>query len=235
VSLSVSIQNSVGSGIDRHALALPVGYLGAALGVAMVVPQIVRTLRNPALPGVSATSWGLSALASLTWLLYGVRADEVPQIPGNLLMVIGSALIVLAVPSALGVPARVVRLGLPALALIGLAAFVPPSLIGLAAFAIGIVAASPQLVKSLTGERSAVSAVSVPAWVLRGASQVTWLAYALILHDVVVTVSATFGLVSSAVLVISEIQRRPAVVTDAGGLGLDALSDRRVQRVEAGV
>ena len=92
MSPTVSIQNSVGPGVDLHSLALAVGYFGAALGVAMVVPQIVRTLRNPELPGVSAASWGLFALASLSWLLYGVRADEVPQLPGNLLMIIGSVM-----------------------------------------------------------------------------------------------------------------------------------------------
>ena len=75
------------------------------------------------------------------------------------------------------------------------------------AFAIGLVAALPQVVKSLTGDRSAISAVSIPAWVLRAASQVAWLAYALILHDIVVTISAIFILVSSSTLVVAESRR----------------------------
>lgn len=231
MSLSVSIQNISAAGIDRHALALPIGYLGAALGVGMVVPQIARTLRDRGRLGVSATSWGLSALSCLSWLLYGLRAGEVPQIPGNVLIVTGSALIVLLVPSAHSVAARALRLGLPAGALIGLAAFLPPAAIGLIAFAIGLVAALPQVVKSLTGDRSVISAVSIPAWVLRAASQVAWLAYALILRDIVVTISAIFVLVSSSTLVIAESRRgRSGAVQSA-----DALGDRGVQRVEARV
>jgi len=231
VSPTVSIQNSTGSGLDLHSLALPVGYLGAALGVATVIPQIVRTVRNPALPGVSAASWGLFALASLSWLLYGVRADEVPQLPGNLLMVIGSVMIVLAVPSTVGRAARAVRFGLPAVALIALAWVLPASVIGMTAFAIGLVAALPQLVRSFADDRSAASAVSVSAWVLRGASQVSWLAYALLMGDIVVAISAIVGLVGSAVLVVNERQRPPAVAV----LVPDALSNRDVEPVEARV
>jgi len=235
VSPSVSIQNFTASGVDLHALALPVGYLGAALGVGMVIPQIARTLRDRARLGVSATSWGLSALSCLAWLLYGIRSGEVPQIPGNVLIVTGSALIVLLVPSPHSVAARAGRLGLPAGVLIALAAFVPPAAIGLIAFAIGIVAALPQVVKSLTGQRSEISAVSIPAWVLRAASQVAWLAYALILHDIVVTISASFILVTSSTLVIAESRRRPAPAAESAELGTDALGERGVQRVEAGV
>ena len=52
MSTSVSIQ-TVAAGGDVHALALGSAYLGAALGVLMVAPQIARTLRDRGLPGVS--------------------------------------------------------------------------------------------------------------------------------------------------------------------------------------
>jgi uncharacterized protein with PQ loop repeat len=92
--------------VDLHTYAVATGYLGAALGVAMVVPQIARTLRDRTVPGVSALSWALTALACTSWLLYGVRAGELPQIPGNILLVSGSVVVALLVPSRVSVAGR---------------------------------------------------------------------------------------------------------------------------------
>ena len=71
--------------MELHALALPLAYLGAFLGVAMVLPQLTRTIRHPDLEGVSPASWALTSLACLAWLIYGLRADVLPQVPGNVL------------------------------------------------------------------------------------------------------------------------------------------------------
>jgi uncharacterized protein with PQ loop repeat len=204
VLVPVSIQNLTGGVVNLHEFAVGVGYLGAALGVAMVVPQIVRTLRNRTLPGVSVMSWALMALACLTWMLYGFRAGEVPQIPGNILMVAGSAVIVVAVPSAISPVSRALRLAAPALLLIALAVVLPTEVIGFLGFGIGLISGVPQLIASFTRARRGASAVSIPAWVLRAFSQACWLFYALVLHDVSVSISATFLLVSSIVLVAGE-------------------------------
>jgi uncharacterized protein with PQ loop repeat len=214
VALSVSIQNIAGGSPDLHDLAVGAGYLGAALGVLMVLPQIARTFQNRARLGVSPMSWALTALSCLTWMLYGVRADEAPQIPGNILMVTGAAVIVLAVPAATSVRMRAVRLALPALAIIGLAIILPPAAIGFLAFGIGLVSALPQTVRSLRSGREEGSGVSVLAWLLRAASQVSWLIYAVVLHDVVVTISAAFILTSSLALVASELRNRRRVAPD---------------------
>ncbi len=187
----------------------------------MVVPQIVRTFRNRAVPGVSAMSWALTALSCMTWMLYGIRAHEIPQIPGNVLIISGAVVIVLAVPSAISAPGRALRLSVPALAIVGLATVLPPASIGFLAFGIGLVSALPQTVESLTRPRQATSAVSVPAWLLRGASQVAWLVYALVLHDLTITISATFILASSLLLVASERRRRPAL-SPAAALAVEA-------------
>lgn len=184
----------------------------------MVVPQIVRTFRNRALPGVSAMSWALTALSCLTWLLYGVRADEVPQVPGNILIVTGAAIIVLAVPSAVGPAVRAVGLGGIAALLVGLATVLPPSAIGFIAFGIGLISAVPQIIRSLTRSSEQSSAVSVLAWVLRAASQVAWLFYALVLHDRTVTISATFLLASAVILILREGSRRDVPVGETGEL-----------------
>ena len=89
-----------------HAFAIAAGYIGAALSVGMVIPQLVRTMRNRSLGGVSAMSWLITTAACFTWLLYGARGHVWPQIPGNALIVPGAAAIVLAVPARLSVAQR---------------------------------------------------------------------------------------------------------------------------------
>lgn len=198
--------------MELRQFAEGLGYLGSALGVAMVVPQIVRTYRNRTLPGVSAMSWALTAISCLTWLLYGVRTAEVPQIPGNVLLVSGAVTVVLAVPSARSVGYRASTLLAAALSVTVLAFLVPSSVIGGVGFAIGLVSGLPQLLVSLT-RRSGESAVSLLTWGLRVACQASWLMYAILIGDMVVTVSAAFLGASAALVVGAELLRRPQPAT----------------------
>jgi len=192
-----------------RAFAEALGYLGSMLGVAMVVPQILRTYRNRTLPGVSATSWALTAVACFAWLLYGVRSAELPQIPGNVLLVGGAVVVVLAVPSVRTVPFRAAALLASAGAVAIVAFSVPVALVGTIGFAIGLVSGLPQLIVSLS-RRGGESAVSVLTWVLRVACQLCWLLYAALIGDVVVTVSAAFLGASAALVLMAETVRRPA-------------------------
>lgn len=189
--------------------ALACGYLGALLGVCMLVPQIVRSFRHRSLPGVSALSWALTGLSSGAWLLYGLRVHEMPQVPGNTLVVAGTAVIVLAVPSRIGGRGRATMLVTAALALIASAVVLPGAAVGLIAFGIGIISTLPQTIRSLVGlPLGTTSAVSVPSWLLRAAAQVCWLAFAIGEGDAVVFTSATFILSSSLVLCAVELRRR---------------------------
>jgi uncharacterized protein with PQ loop repeat len=192
-------------------IAAATGYLGSALGVTMVVPQILRTLRDRQLPGVSALSWALTAIACTTWLFYGIRTAEVPQIPGNVLLVSGAVAVVLLVPSRTTRGIRALGLVVAA-ASIGLLAFVAPAaVIGGLGGMIGVVSGLPQLVRSLR-RTSAASAVSPLTWGLRVASQASWLSYGLMLHDFVVVLSATFLLTNALAVLLLETMRRPASV-----------------------
>jgi uncharacterized protein with PQ loop repeat len=195
--------------MDFHTFADGLGYLGSALGVAMVVPQMARTLRNRTMPGVSALSWGLLALTCTAWLLYGVRTGELPQIPGNILMVSGAMVIALAVPSARAVGARAAGLLAAALVLVGLAVVAPVEVIGALALGGALVSSVPQTIKSLARKDATQSAVSPLSWVLRIASQSCWLAYALAVHDTTVTVSAIVILSNAIVVLVRETTRRP--------------------------
>lgn len=189
------------------------GYLGSALGVAMVVPQILRTLRDRRLPGVSALSWALTAIACATWLFYGIRTGELPQIPGNVLLVSGAVAVVLLVPSRTTPVIRALGL-VTAASLIGLLASVaPPAVIGGLGGAIGVVSGLPQLVRSLR-RTAAVSAVSPLTWGLRVVSQASWLSFGLMLHDLVVACSATFLLTNALLVLLLETARRPVPVND---------------------
>lgn len=193
--------------MNLHVIAEGFGYLGSILGVAMVIPQLVRTYRNRTLPGVSAMSWSLTALSCLTWLLYGVRTAELPQIPGNVLLVTGAVLVVLAVPSRASQASRGAALVAGA-ALLTAAAFVlPPAAVGLVGLAIGLVSGIPQLVVSLS-RRATDSAVSLLAWALRIACQSCWLFYAIVIGDAVVTLSASFLLTNAALVLAAELMPR---------------------------
>jgi uncharacterized protein with PQ loop repeat len=220
---SVSIQIADGGLLDLHSISVAAGYLGAALGVLMVVPQIVRTVRNPGLGGVSAASWGLTALACLAWMLYGLRADEIPQIPGNILLSGGAVIVALAVPSATSKCARAVRLSALALLITGIAVVAPPAAVGITGFGLALVSALPQTIESLTRPRQAASAVSVVGWLLRAAAQVCWLLYAVVRHDRTVTVSAVIILASSLLVVVIELCR-PAAPAQPEAITADAVA-----------
>lgn len=200
-----------------HSLGVGLGYLGAALGVAMVVPQLVRTIRDRSLPGVSVLSWSLMALACLSWLLYGVRTGEIPQIPGNVLLVSGAVVVALAAPSALSVGLRAALLAASGLGLVALAVLASSAAIGFVAIGIALVSSTPQSVKSVLRRGATVSAVSPMSWVLRVASQLCWLLYALTVHDVRVVISAIVLLVNAVVVLVAETTRRtepvPAIAT----------------------
>ena len=205
------------------AIAAATGYLGSALGVAMVVPQILRTLRDRRLAGVSALSWALMAIACATWLLYGIRTAELPQIPGNVLLVSGAVVVVLLVPSRTSQPVRALGLAVAG-ALLGVLALVaPPAVIGGIGGAIGVVSGLPQLLRSAR-RTAAVSAVSPLAWGLRVASQACWLGFALLLHDVVVALSATLLLTNALLVLLLETARRPVPSTEPLDIAEDPIA-----------
>ena len=189
--------------LSAHDAAVCLAYLGATLGVAMVVPQIVRTVRHPDLAGVSPASWGLTALGCLSWLTYGVRTATIPQIPGNVLLVTGSIAIVLLVPSHLSRSRRALMLA-AAMIVVALVAFrVPVETAGFLAFGISLFSAWPQVLTTLRGSREAAG-VSLTTFTLRLAAGLGWLAYAVIAHDVPVIFSA--GVMTGTTLLVLAVE-----------------------------
>ncbi len=203
-----------------HTFALVLAYLSAAVVVATVIPQLVRTVRHPQLSGVSPVSWTLTAASSLSWLAYGLLTATPFQIPGNVLLCSGSVTLVLLVPSGWSRRSRAGVAGGALLAVVVAALTLPPSTVGYIGFALGLVASWPQLVDSYASWRAgAESGVAVGAWVARLASGAGWFTYAVIMRDIPVLVASVVGLITTMAVLGLETSARSAarrqVVTSA--------------------
>lgn len=188
--------------MNLNQVALLIGFAGATIGVMVVFPQIARILRNPGLSGVSATTWSLTSLACMTWMIYGLRTHSAPQVPGNLLLVTGSVLIVLLAPNRLSRGHRGMTLAGVGGTVAAAALLLPAGQDGYLAFGIGLVSAWPQVFDSISTWRAGrLSGVSLPAWGLRIASQVCWFSYALATGDRPVLI-ATVTMMSTALTLI---------------------------------
>jgi uncharacterized protein with PQ loop repeat len=198
--------------MTTHEIAFGFGYLGAALGVAMVVPQIIRIVRHPSLPGVSPISWALTVFGCLLWFSYGLRSGALPQLPGNLLLVCGAIGVVLLARSPTSPVHRAMLLAVGGGLVETTAWVVPTEAVGYLAFAIGTVSTWPQLYDSVGNWRAHInSGVSLSTWALRIASQVCWLAYALGTSDAPVAVGACVaGLTGVVMFALETAARAPA-------------------------
>ena len=178
------------------------GFLGSAIGIVVVVPQIARIVRNPETAGVSAATWGLSVVACSLWLTYGLRTGEAPQVPGNVILIAGATAITLLVPHPWSARRRALVLGAVVTGLALLLSQAPAETVGYAAFVLAMTSMWPQVFESYATYRvGAVSAVSVSSMGLRVGSQVCWLTYAIGTSDHAVTLTATLAL-TTALLVI---------------------------------
>jgi uncharacterized protein with PQ loop repeat len=176
--------------VTSHTLALTIAYAASLFGVAAVVPQILRTLRHPHMAGVAPLSYAVSILACTGFMIYGLRAEVLPQIPGNVLLVTGSIAIVLLVPSHLSRSRRALLLGAAMTTVAAVSFHVPVQAAGFLAFGISLFSAWPQVVTTLRGTREAAG-VSLTTFSLRLGAGLGWLAYAVIDRDVPVIFSAS--------------------------------------------
>ena len=197
--------------MDLHSFALPLAYTGALLSVGMVLPQLTRTIRHPNLTGVSPTSWALTSIACLAWLIYGLRADVLPQIPGNVLLIAGAVALVLLVPSAWSRSRRAASLGTACAVVVALSLMIPPVAVGYLALSISLLSLWPQLVDSYANWRAGVeSGVSLPTWWVKLAATTCWLFYSVIAVDLPVLIASVLSAVSIAAVFVMETSARQA-------------------------
>jgi len=184
-------------------------YAGSAIGVAMVVPQILRIVRNPGLGGVSPWTWAITAVSCSIWMFYGFRVGSFPQIPGNVLLVSGAVAIVLLVPAAWSRGARALGLFVVTALMVGISTFLEPEVVGFFALAIGLTGMWPQVFETVWLRRGmGPSAISLTSQALKVVSQLCWLAFALLTIDVPVIVAAVVTLSTNIVVTAVEVARR---------------------------
>lgn len=188
-------------------------YFGSAIGVAMVIPQILRIVRHPHMGGVSPWTWAITVVSCTTWIAYGVRTGSMPQIPGNILLVSGAVAIVLLVPAAWSRSVRAAGLAVVTVAMVALSTLMEPAAAGFFALAIGLTGMWPQVFETVWLRRGmGPSAISLTSQVLKVVSQLCWLAFAVLTLDVPVLVAAVMTLGTNFVITGVEIARRRAVV-----------------------
>ncbi len=190
-------------------LALGLAYLGSAIGVAMVIPQILRIVRHPTMGGVSPWTWAILATSCVLWIDYGVRTGSAPQIPGNVLLVSGAIAIVLLVPAAWSRRRRATLLAAVMVALVIVSLQLAPEQVGFLAFAIGVCGMWPQVYETVWARRGmGPSAISITSQTLKLGSQMCWLSFAALTVDVPVIVSALMALSTNLVITGVELRRR---------------------------
>jgi len=198
--------------MDAHTLALSLAYLGSAIGVLVVMPQIQRILRHPHMGGVSPWAWSLVAVSCTLWLSYGVRSHSPPQIPGNVLLITGAVAIVLLVPTAWSRALRAGALAGTALILLAVSTQLAPEKVGFLAFSIGMVGMWPQVYETAWARRGkGPSAISLTSNMLKVAAQLFWLTFAILTLDLPVLAGAMMALSTNAIVTSVELGRRRGV------------------------
>jgi MtN3 and saliva related transmembrane protein len=188
------------------------GYIGAVLVSALAVPQLVKILRDRDAAGVSVPSWIMQALCCLTFLIYGLRISEMPQILGNVLPVIGAlAIVVVALVARQQMSVGHVVLAVSAtVAYVGLMFAIAPLAVGSLATLWAFIARWPQVVDSISASRQGIAtSVSPATWYLMIAAMVSWMIYGIILMDIPVLATNVIGILASIVILIAE-YRNPA-------------------------
>jgi uncharacterized protein with PQ loop repeat len=195
--------------MDTHALGTLLAYVGSALGVAMVLPQITRIVKNPTMGGVSPWTWAITVVSCTTWMAYGVRTLSIPQIPGNVFLVSGAIAIVLLVPAAWSRTRRALLLAAATAVAVGSSMFLPAEGVGFLALAIGLTGMWPQVFETVWLRRGmGPSALSLTSQSLKVVSQLCWLAFAVLTLDVPVLVAAVITLSTNVVVGLTELARR---------------------------
>lgn len=197
--------------MDLSTFALGLAYVGSAVGIAVVIPQVLRTVANPTMRGVSPWTWALAAISCSLWLTYGLRTASMPQVPGNAVTIVGAIAIVVLVPAGWHRRTRAAALLGSMTALLALSTTLEPRQVGFLAFGVGQLAAWPQVYETCWTRRGmGPSAISLASQAFGIAAQSCWLAFALITTDVPVIIGASLALVTFGLVTGVELSRRRA-------------------------
>ncbi len=188
------------------------GYIGAALVAAIAVPQLVKILREREADGVSVPAWIMQALCCLTFLIYGLRIAQLPQVVGNVLPVAGALGVVAVTLIARKQLSTVVVVLSVLVTVVYVAAMfaIPPIAVGAMAAVWAFIARWPQVVDSIDSSRKGMATTVSPAsWYLMIAAMSAWMVYGIMLGDIPVLATNVIGIVASIIILVAE-YRNPA-------------------------
>ena len=160
-------------------MVLTLGWIAAAIGCCISLPQLVRLMRTRSVAGLSVLAWQLSFGSNLSWTTYGV-IQQLPNVwAPNTMLTVCTLLILGLLRQATGV--SWVRLLLPGLAL-GIAFTTVNLTLGPIAFAAAAVlpSAFSQIAQLVAVVRSPVlDGISYGYLMVNVVNQTTWVVWAL--------------------------------------------------------
>jgi uncharacterized protein with PQ loop repeat len=221
------------------------GFLAAALSIALIWPQVWLSCRHGRTLGLSPTTSWLGVALNLSWLTFGLLIGDPAQIVTNAVVGAGNAAVLAALLLSqphLREKAMILRSAAGAAVLAALAAGsltsvtlgADPALVA-AAFGsvislVGALAALPQLLSILFDRTQDLSGMSPARWYLGAGSCAAWTTYGWLNDQPNVWLGAGFGLVC-AVVTCAVLRSRQAVVPVDGFADLGpvlAVAGRRV-------
>ena len=218
------------------------GFLAAALSIALIWPQVWLSCRHGRTLGLSPTTSWLGVALNLSWLTFGLLIGDTAQIVTNAVVGAGNAAVLAALLLSqphLREKAMILRSAAGAAVLAALAAGsltsvtlgADPALVA-AAFGsvislVGALAALPQLLSSLFDRTQDLSGMSPARWYLGAGSCAAWTTYGWLNDQPNVWLGAGFGLVC-AVVTCAVLRSRQAVVP------IDGFADPRPVLAVAG-
>jgi uncharacterized protein with PQ loop repeat len=153
------------------------GYLATVLTVFQLLPQVRRTLRTGDVAGVSPLYWAIQLVAATSWITIGVREVLVPTVAVNVFAVGCTVTMLWALwthrASGSDTAARVVAIGLPTVALLGL--FAPTAVLAVFAGVVTMAMFWPQVLAALRGDD--LSGLSLSSWVLSTVVATLWIVF----------------------------------------------------------
>jgi uncharacterized protein with PQ loop repeat len=221
------------------------GFLAAALSIALIWPQVWLSCRHGRTLGLSPTTSWLGVALNLSWLTFGLLIGDTAQIVTNAVVGAGNAAVLAALLLSqphLREKTMILRSAAGAAVLAALAAGsltsvnlgADPALVA-AAFGsvislVGALAALPQLLSIVFDRTQDLSGMSPARWYLGAGSCAAWTTYGWLNDQPNVWLGAGFGLVC-AVVTCAVLRSRQAVVPVDGFADLGpvlAVAGRRV-------
>lgn len=77
--------------MDTKSVANIIGYVAAGIGIAVYIPQVVRSIKTKKTKDISKTSFLLIFIVSILWTIYGVLIIAPPVILVNFVILILSS------------------------------------------------------------------------------------------------------------------------------------------------